>query len=406
MNRFLDRLGNPRRRLALTVALAMAVVLTGLGAYLRRQRGETLPSQYGRRVGGQASRSVNGTFVFGEMFRQRGWRVASHDRFSPALDRYDTLVWVPDDFGPPAASAQTFLEDWLASQPGRTVLYVGRDYDGAWRYWTRVAAGAPPAVAEEVRRRRAAALAEWEAQRSKMPANGNARWFRIQRDAPPHEVRSLTGPWATGIDPRAAELYLASQLAAPVEEDAAGKPPSPTASWEVLLAEGDQPLVVKVTHPTWAGSTLLVVANGSLVLNLPLAFAENRKLAGRLIEACGPPGRVAFVESGPGGPAIASGMPPPPAGWTWLLVWPLNLILLQLVALGLVAVLAQAPQFGRPRELPAPPLADFGRHVAAMGVLLARSRDRQYAAQRLAQYRQMAERYEPKRVNALPLGPR
>jgi hypothetical protein len=375
------------------------------GAYLRRPHEEKLSNLYGRRVGGEASRSVNGTFVFAEMFRQRGWRVASHDRLSPALDRYDALVWVPDDFNPPAEPARTFLEDWLASRSGRTVLYVGRDYDSVWRYWTRIAAGAPPPMAEEIRRRQAAALAEWEDRRSQMPANADARWFRIQRDAAPQEVCNLTGPWAFEIDVGRAELYLASRLAPPAPEKTAPTPPSPALEWEVLLAEADQPLVIKVTSQAWPGSTLLVLANGSLMLNYPLVFTENRKLAGRLIEACGPPGRVAFLETGPEGPKVATGTPPPAPGWTWLSVWPLNLILLHLAALGLVAVLAGAPQFGRARELPAPPLADFGRHVAALGLLLARSKDRQYAAQRLAQYHQTAQRHPQHRFRPPDPGP-
>lgn len=405
MNRFLDNLRIPRRPMALAAAAALAVGLVGFGAYLRRQREEKLPSLYGRRVGGDASRSVNGTFVFGEMFRQRGWCVASHDRLSPALDRYDALVWIPDDFHPPSEEVRAFFEDWLASQSGRTVLYVGRDYDSAWRYWTQVAAGAPPQTAEEIRRRRAAALAEWEVQRSQMPASAEAGWFRLKRDAQPHEVHNLTGPWAAGLDARQAELYLASRLTVPAVDETARTSPSPDLDWEILLADGDQPLVIMVTHPAWSGSALLVLANGSLVLNFPLTFPTNRQLAGRLIEACGSPGRVAFVESGPGGPTIASG-PPPSPGWAWLSVWPLNLILVHLAALGLLAVLAGAPQFGHPRELPAPPLADFGRHVAALGMLLARSQDRQYAAQRLTHYHQTAERSRQQRFGAPPPGPR
>jgi hypothetical protein len=404
MNRSLDPQRRPRHQITLAAALATAVALVGLGAYLRQQRSETLPSQYGRRVGGEAPRSVNGTFVFGEMFRQRGWRVTSHDRLSPALDRYDALVWVPDDFRPPSVATRTFLEDWLASQPGRTVIYVGRDYDSAWRYWTRIAADAPPKVAEEIRRRRAAALADWEKRRSRMPANADAGWFHLTRDAPPHEVHRLTGPWAEGIDARQLELFHASRLAPPTPDQGSSTLPAANPHWEVLLADGDQPWVIQVTDPAWPNSRLLLVANGALVLNYPLAFAENRKLAGRLIEVCGSPARVAFIESGPGGPTIASGTPPPAAGWTWLTVWPLNMILLHLVALGLVAVLAKAPRFGRARELPAPPLADFSRHVAALGLLLARSGDRQYAAQRLAQYHQTADRSLHPRLRTRPPG--
>ena len=52
----------------------------------------------------------------------------------------------------------------------------------------------------------------------------------------------------------------------------------------------------------------------------------------------------------------------------------------------------QADRFGRPRELPADSPADFGKHVAALGKLLAQAGDRNYAQARIAQYRQLAER--------------
>ena len=50
------------------------------------------------------------------------------------------------------------------------------------------------------------------------------------------------------------------------------------------------------------------------------------------------------------------------------------------------------PIFGRPRQLLPPSPSDFGKHVAALGQLLARTQDHNYAQSRLAQYRQIAER--------------
>ena len=40
-----------------------------------------------------------------------------------------------------------------------------------------------------------------------------------------------------------------------------------------------------------------------------------------------------------------------------------------LTMLGIIVCLARWPQFGRPRELPAEPAADFGKHVSALGEL-------------------------------------
>src|SRR3954471_24687157 len=78
--------------------VAFAVVLIVAGALLAGRRDEPLPTTYGRRRGTEAGRSVNGTGVLADLFRRRGHIVTTMNRFSPRLDKYDTLVWVPDDF--------------------------------------------------------------------------------------------------------------------------------------------------------------------------------------------------------------------------------------------------------------------------------------------------------------------
>jgi hypothetical protein len=70
----------------------------------------------------------------------------------------------------------------------------------------------------------------------------------------------------------------------------------------------------------------------------------------------------------------------------------LNAILVHMSVLGIVFCLARFPIFGRPRELPSEASADFGKHVGALGDLLSRSQDRNYALTRLMQYRELAKR--------------
>ena len=69
--------------------------------------------------------------------------------------------------------------------------------------------------------------------------------------------------------------------------------------FERLLASQRETIVGRITWPdafeentTAPGSQLLFVVNGSFLLNLPLVNHEHRKLAQRLITACGPPGRL------------------------------------------------------------------------------------------------------------------
>src|SRR5689334_3531609 len=129
--------------------IACAVVLILVGAILAGRRDEQLPTVYGRRRGGEAGRSVNGTAVLADMFRAHGDTVTTMSRFSPRLDKYETIVWVPDDFEPPDEKHRQRLIEWLQAGNERTLVYVGRDYNAAIDYWERMAPTAPPELAGE-----------------------------------------------------------------------------------------------------------------------------------------------------------------------------------------------------------------------------------------------------------------
>ena len=140
----------------------------------------------------------------------------------------------------------------------------------------------------------------------------------------------------------------------------------------------------------WDYSKLIVVTNGSILLNLPLVNHEHRKLAGKLIEECGEPGHALFLESGPGGPLLKdsddSGHQPP---WA---VWPLSAIIAHIVALGTILCFALFPIFGRPRTLSTPSQSDFARHVHALGKLMAETDEIEYAQRQLTHYQERVKR--------------
>ena len=259
---------------------ALLVVL--LGILLTQRRDEKLPFIYGKRRGTVASTSVNGTAVLSELYRSQGRRVGTVIRFSPALERYDTIVWIPDDFAPPDKPHREFLENWLANGFGRTVVYVGRDYDSAVDYWQHVTTDAPTDAptdqADEFLRRQAEARARYESDRSLMPVNENVDWFVAKRDAPSTPVTSLSGPWADDIDAKTAALRLNGRLELPPAE-------SDELTFETLLAADGEPLVTRITGDAWEDGQIIVVANGSFALNYALVNHENRKLAGKLIDA-------------------------------------------------------------------------------------------------------------------------
>jgi len=377
-----------------------AVVLIIVGAFLAGRRDEQLPSVYGRRRGSEAGRSVNGTAVLADVFRQSGKHVTTMGRFSPKLDEFNVIVWTPNDFKPPDDEHRQRLEQWLKDGKKRTLVYVGRDYDAAVDYWQRMVPNTPEPQAEEALRRQSEARAAVENARSKMPTKQYARWFTVRRDMKPRKVEKLGGPWAKEIDAKKADIHLEGRLSIPTKGDPPGK--DDRLDYEPLLTSDRDQLVFRVTDNPRAGDEnsigdgqIIVVTNGSFVLNYPLVNHEHRKLAAKLIDACADSGdRVVFIESLPDGPPILKKEPTGgfPTALELLKVWPLNAILLHLTLLGIVLCLARWPIFGRPRELPADSPSDFGKHVAALGKLLARTKDRNYAHARLVQYRQIAER--------------
>jgi hypothetical protein len=160
---------------------------------------------------------------------------------------------------------------------------------------------------------------------------------------------------------------------------------------EQLLSANDQLLVGRLRRDYWEESQIIVVANGSWLLNLPLVNHEHRKIAGQLIERCGPPGRVCFLESGPGGPAISDSDSRLPLMLRAFTVWPVSAILLHLTLLGILFCFCVFPIFGQARQLPADSVSDFGKHVSAMGDLMERGRNAPYARQRIQQYQELVQ---------------
>ena len=93
------------------------------------------------------------------------------------------------------------------------------------------------------------------------------------------------------------------------------QPAHAAAAAEVLLRSGKD---VLVSRRPYDESQLIVVANGSFLLNLPLVNHEHRKLAGKLIDAVGSPRKtVVFLESYAGGPPIRDKDPAAEARQQW-----------------------------------------------------------------------------------------
>jgi hypothetical protein len=314
------------------------------------------------------------------------------------MDEYDIVVWFPDDFELPKPDQQKFLEDWLYDGKQRTLIYVGRDYDASIDYWERVLPDVPPEQAVEALRRQARARARHHELRMAMPEGEECRWFGVRGKRPERHVGrddpdgpELRGPWCQHgeIDPSQTEITLQGRLH-PLET-------LPTSEYgrrlrsQNLLVSRDDALVWKITNRDWSEGGIIIVNNGSFLLNMPLVQHEHRKLAGKLIAECGAEGKkVVFLESESGGPPVYDEEPGEnyPTGFEALTVWPIGAILLHFVVMGTVLLVSLMAIFGRPRALPHVPLSDFGHHIEALGALLARTQDQAYARGRLRDYQE------------------
>lgn len=365
-------------------AACLLACLLAAGCY------EELDEAYGQRSGLGATGSPAGTSVLAEMFMAAGHKVTTATRLSPRLmQQADVIVWFPDDFAPNNKEVVGWMERWAAYRPGRVLIYVGRDYDAVAHYWQKVQPQAPATVQREMKVREDEARATHHRRKTtetpavNLPgtlAEAPPGWCQLDAAAPERQVTTLYGDprWVQGIDASKAEIVLGSRFI-------------PLLDHRVLLSANPDGSDVLVARCALRSGVLLLVANGSFLLNLPLVNKEHRKLAGRLIAEVGvPPRRVVFLGSRRNGPPVDTKdvREHMRTGLEILALAPLDVVFLHLAAAGLLFCLARLPVFGRPKEWETEQLSDFGRHVTALGRLLERTGDAAAAAERLRYYEQ------------------
>ena len=352
---------------------------------------------YGRRAG-PAGTSMNGTRVLSHLFEANDNRVRTSRRLGKSVSRADVVVWVPDTYELPSDTVCQYLEQWLASDTNRVVVYVGRDYDSTVDYWRDAVTGSDDEHRVDVQKRLAERTSRRDLVLAGLAAEDECRWFRLQRLRPPRRIQDLSGPWtdAPGVTQVDLELHARLQPA-----EGAAETDDPLASWtyQRLLYSGDVSLAVQLRRRTWGSGRIIVVPDGSWLLNYPLVDHEHRRLAGKLVQACGSGRRVVFLESGEGGPPLTNEKQTHHMLKAFTTP-PFRSILLHLTVLGMIYCLAVYPIFGRAKQILAADQSDFGRHIRAMGRLLSQGRDAAYADAAIEHYREQV-----KQIVEEPSGP-
>ena len=352
-------------------AKTAACVLLALGVGAQSGCSPGVETTYGFSRG----ESINGTGAFAELLRARGHIVRSAYRLNDEVKGWaDVIVRFAPSSGPPEKKEAAWYTDWLTDGEGRCAIYVARDYDAEPDYWDEVLEHLDKGADAETRGRVEDARKEardWVEKLPRLPKEGATPedWFAVtEPSTPPAVCETLGGPWGEDLDP--GRVALPRHEALKVE-------------WETPLLKGDGlPLAIQ-WHPS-DDARVLVVANGSFLLNGALLNRARRPLAERVADWVGdPPRRVAFVEGG----RVLGGRRGPPSVFELLRVSPFGWVAAQMLALGLAACMARAPRLGRPRpEAP----SDEDRpaaHPEALGALLAKTRQAADARAILDTYR-------------------
>ncbi len=202
------------------------------------------------------------------------------------------------------------------------------------------------------------------------PLTNAPSWFGTE-PAKPGDDSGLGGEWAEGIDAAAAAVPVREGLVAPRR-----------GSWYIPLLEGENTLVLDGNLADDSGE-VLVVANGSFLVNGGLLNRARRPLAKRVTDWIGQGGhRVVFVEGrtprvdpSEKGSSSRDDEEPSSSGLAIPTRGPLGMIVPHFLALGVLACLYFGTRLGRARGEPPPGVGKPSLHAEALGDLLAKTRN-------------------------------
>jgi hypothetical protein len=341
-----------------------ALALTGCG--------KGPETEYGLSEG----KSLNGTSVLRTTLEREEHEVEAAIRLNDELAEWaDGIIRFAPYPGAPDREEAEWYASWLASDSDRWLIYVVGDFDSSADYWKSMVLERARSNEPEGEEEAKCALGEAVdragrlAARSAHPADATT-WFEVDTAwEPPRTCTSLSGPWAADLD--AAEVTLS--LHEPLKANGA----------TVLLAGDGKPFVIE--KAVRAQNRLLVVANGSFLLNETLVKAARTRLLASVLDWIGQDRcRIALVE----GSFVLEEAQQPLSVWQLLQrLASFRWIAIQIGIAAIFAALARAPRLGRPRDVPRARADRPAAHAEALGALLARSGSPQRAREIIDHYR-------------------
>ncbi|PHQ34390.1 hypothetical protein [Rhodopirellula bahusiensis] len=181
--------------------------------------------------------------------------------------------------------------------------------------------------------------------------------------------------------------------------DAQAEPPRssrPSHQFESLAKSDGVTTLARITHPKWKDSRILVVAGGGMLTNFAMtdqpAIAMAEQIRNEILSTAevGKDERVSFgfLSSDQYFVAISDAEPgaPSPTGMEMLTTWPISLITLHALFLGVVMCLMLLPTFGRARQVVYHRSTHFGNHLSAMAILMRRAGGMDFAKEKINHY--------------------
>jgi hypothetical protein len=389
-----------------------------------------LETEYGQLRAPNGKESIQGFAAFGDAIEQRGFRMRQVSAVRATPCEEELIVWAPLQPGMPTAASMDWFGSFFLTGGPRTLVFIYRCDDMTASYWHRTRVMADPTDRWEFRRKAAEADLSWMAAEFGEVASdsrGHA-WARIEPRPHAMEAVRWSGPWAASVgdslplvleaavrmEPAVADVSVGRATApvTPSDESSETNPTTdPESSWqrsaESEAAQHDPPrftplliddqgavVAAELTAERWEGGRVIVIAGAGFLCNVGLADPRRRGFAVQLLDSLEPSierARGLFLATPTSDLQIREYEQPVLAGQRFRLlrVWPIGVVLLFLILLGLCAVLALWPSLGRPRPLPGLPQGDFGMHVAAIATLLQRNRADEYARRRIADYQSL-----------------
>ena len=368
------RSNSAQRRAAALLVIVCAAALSLAGCVAPE-----IDRQYGQPNGG----SVNGTEALSRMFKKAGHNVVTKRILSPrVMENADVIVWFPASHSAPGEEVTDWFDEWFVYGSDRRLIYIDREFDAGALYWEKIL----PMVAgdkekeSEVRRRRNEVNLDIQMERQNNKIREECDWFVVDSTVKgPGKVTTLNGPWSEGIDASKAEIEINRLI----------EPKGVSFSDVLLESEGDI-IAARISRDYWDDGEAVFVAGGSFLLNLPLVNHEHRKLAAKMINELDEPSDVVFLVSNSySDPPVYDHEPAAemPSSLGVFSMWPLGFILIHLSVAGVIFCFSRWTIFGRPRRPEPVALSDFGKHIAALGSLLAKTKEQEFALDKLRHYR-------------------